>query len=312
MVLLKSCCFWKSLKKGCIASGSYTLIFYTIVLIASVFNLKVVIEVPVLLTFSIVMVVSSGTCVLSCVLLFVGLCVDNRIFLLPWIISVPVATLLDLFVSLYLLDDVSSDPGVIILFAVDFITFILNVYCLLCVISKFQEYSEDRRNHVLQIPPSVHFQQNPTGINAVTRTPDLSLKATQATDVSNTKGIVTSTPTSSIVGRSCHSTELSSLFGDPIVSNNMKKQPCENLRNENTLTLPEDTLCSSENLDLNSFARNNYQSRITNDIRPQVIPQPNIDFGDPVHEDNEQDPLLSSTNQVYVSGKPDAEERKET
>ncbi|XP_022239373.1 uncharacterized protein LOC111085379 [Limulus polyphemus] len=311
MVLLKSCCFWKSLKKGCIASGSYTLIFYTIVLIASVFNLDAVIEVPVLLTFSIVMVVSSGICVLSCMLLFVGLCVDNRIFLLPWIVSVPVATLVDLFVSLYLLDDVSSDPGVIILFAVDFITFILNVYCLLCVISKFQEYSEDRRNHPLQIPPSVRFQQNPTGILTVTRTPALSLKTTQATVILNTKGIVTSTPTSSTVVRSRHSTELSSLFGDPIVPNNIKKQPCENPRTENILTLPEATSCPSENLDLNSFAGNSYQSRIINDIRPQAILQPNTDFGDPVDADNEQNPLLSPTKQDYASEKPDTEEREE-
>ncbi|GFY10522.1 uncharacterized protein TNCV_2565501 [Trichonephila clavipes] len=69
---------------------------------------------------------------------------DNRSFLIPWIVCVSMATLLDIFLCFYFTAKDSSDPFHTVLFITDFLFSTLNVYCLLCVISQYQEYSAGR------------------------------------------------------------------------------------------------------------------------------------------------------------------------
>ncbi|GBM27020.1 hypothetical protein AVEN_256950-1 [Araneus ventricosus] len=69
---------------------------------------------------------------------------DNRTFLIPWLVCVSMATLLDVFLCVYLTAKDSSDPLHSLLFITDFFFSALNVYCLLCVISQYQEYSAGR------------------------------------------------------------------------------------------------------------------------------------------------------------------------
>ncbi|KAF8793987.1 hypothetical protein HNY73_002013 [Argiope bruennichi] len=69
---------------------------------------------------------------------------DNRTFLIPWLVCVSMATLLDVFLCIYLTAKDSSDPLHSLLFITDFFFSALNVYCLLCVISQYQEYTAGR------------------------------------------------------------------------------------------------------------------------------------------------------------------------
>ncbi|GBN24959.1 hypothetical protein AVEN_210174-1 [Araneus ventricosus] len=69
---------------------------------------------------------------------------DNRNFLMPWLICVSTATLLDVFLCVYFTAKDSSERFHSILFVTDFFFSALNVYCLLCVISQYQEYSAGR------------------------------------------------------------------------------------------------------------------------------------------------------------------------
>ncbi|GFT53507.1 uncharacterized protein NPIL_202351, partial [Nephila pilipes] len=68
----------------------------------------------------------SGMCVMSSALLLVGLCADNRTFLIPWVVCVSMATLLDVFLCFYLTAKDSSDPFHTVLFITDFFFSALN------------------------------------------------------------------------------------------------------------------------------------------------------------------------------------------
>ncbi|KAF8784417.1 uncharacterized protein LOC129958669 [Argiope bruennichi] len=154
MALLKSCCCWRSIRSGSFASGIYTMAFYTVVVTAGSFHVESIVNLPiflpVLLTFSILMLVFAAVSVLTSVLLIVGLCTDNRVLLIPWIVSVSMTTILDVILSLYLITDSEElDPFFAVLVVTDFLICALNVYCILCVASQYQEFSNGR-NQPLQ------------------------------------------------------------------------------------------------------------------------------------------------------------------
>ncbi|GIY51494.1 uncharacterized protein CEXT_656281 [Caerostris extrusa] len=69
---------------------------------------------------------------------------DNRNFLIPWLVCVSVATFLDIFLCFYFIAKDTSDSFHTVLFITDFIFSALNVYCILCVISQYQEYTAGR------------------------------------------------------------------------------------------------------------------------------------------------------------------------
>ncbi|GFQ71459.1 hypothetical protein TNCT_668551 [Trichonephila clavata] len=83
--------------------------FYTVVVTAGSFHVESIVNLPVLLpvllTFSILMLIFAAISVLTSVLLIVGLCTDNRVLLIPWIVSVSMTTILDIILSLYLVSD---------------------------------------------------------------------------------------------------------------------------------------------------------------------------------------------------------------
>ncbi|CAL1273660.1 unnamed protein product [Larinioides sclopetarius] len=149
MALLKSCCCWRSIRSGSFASGIYTMAFYTVVVTAGSFHVESIVNLPVflpvLLTFSILMLIFAAVSVLTSVLLIVGLCTDNRVLLIPWIVSVSMTTILDVILSLYLVTDSDElDPFFAILVVTDFFICALNVYCILCVASQYQEFANGR------------------------------------------------------------------------------------------------------------------------------------------------------------------------
>lgn len=100
---------------------------------------------PVLLgVFNLFATICAGLCVISSVLLLVGLCVDNRLMLLPWIFSLSITTLLDVILSFYFFSEMKVDSFLAILFAIDTTICALNIYSILCVISQYQEYQAGR------------------------------------------------------------------------------------------------------------------------------------------------------------------------
>ncbi|KAH8040751.1 hypothetical protein HPB51_012921 [Rhipicephalus microplus] len=69
---------------------------------------------------------------------------DNRTLLLPWLVSISLSTLLDIIVLFYLTAESDFNPFIAILFITDVFIAVLNVYCLLCVSSLYQEYRHNR------------------------------------------------------------------------------------------------------------------------------------------------------------------------
>ncbi|XP_065290374.1 uncharacterized protein [Dermacentor albipictus] len=119
-------------------------LLYSIIMVAGSFHVHTVIEHPVLLTFSLLMVLLSAACAVSSVVLLLGLWADNRTLLLPWLVSISLTTLLDIVVLFYLTAESDFNPFIAVLFITDVFIALLNVYCLLCVSSQYQEYRHNR------------------------------------------------------------------------------------------------------------------------------------------------------------------------
>ncbi|XP_067141678.1 uncharacterized protein [Centruroides vittatus] len=166
MAILHSCCWRKSLRTGSFLSGFFSLTFYTLILTASLFNMyikhlpdssqKSFKNLILLGVFNLFSTICAGLCVISSVLLLVGLCVDNRLMLLPWIFSVSITTLLDVILSFYFFTEIEIDSFLAILFVIDTTICALNIYSILCVISQYQEYQAGRGRagqfHISQQP----------------------------------------------------------------------------------------------------------------------------------------------------------------
>lgn len=119
-------------------------LLYSIIMVAGSFHVHTVIEHPVLLTFSLLMVLLSAACAVSSIVLLLGLWADNRTLLLPWLVSISLTTLLDIVVLFYLTAESDFNPFIAVLFVTDVFIAVLNVYCLLCVSSQYQEYRHNR------------------------------------------------------------------------------------------------------------------------------------------------------------------------
>ncbi|XP_023241185.1 uncharacterized protein LOC111639530 isoform X1 [Centruroides sculpturatus] len=185
MAILHSCCCWKSVRSGSFACAIYTLTFYIIVVTASAFHVNLALGTPWLFIFSLFALIFSGFCVISSILLLVGLCVDNHFLLLPWVISVSMTTLLDIFLSFYLIADVTIDPVLGALFVIDIVISGLNVYCILCVVSQFQDYLAGRENEVGRVNDEDTYNELAEGIvringplPSISTTETLSLRCT--------------------------------------------------------------------------------------------------------------------------------------
>ncbi|CAN8006056.1 unnamed protein product [Ixodes hexagonus] len=112
-------------------------------MVAGSFHVHTVVEHPILLTFALLMVFLSAACAVSSVVLLLGLWANNRTLLLPWLLSISLTTLLDVIVLFYLTAESEFNPFFAVLFVLDVFIAVLNVYCLLCVSSQYQEYRHD-------------------------------------------------------------------------------------------------------------------------------------------------------------------------
>ncbi|XP_067141693.1 uncharacterized protein [Centruroides vittatus] len=154
MAILHSCCCWKSVRSGSFACAIYTLTFYIIVVTASAFHVNLALGTPWLFIFSLFALVFSGFCVISSILLLVGLCV-------------------------------TIDPVFGVLFVIDIVISGLNVYCILCVVSQFQDYLAGRENEVGRVNDEDTYNELAEGIvrisgplPSISTTETLSLRCT--------------------------------------------------------------------------------------------------------------------------------------
>ncbi|XP_064483237.1 uncharacterized protein LOC135396131 [Ornithodoros turicata] len=169
MALIRTCCCWKSVRRGSFASGIFTLIYFTIFFTTGMFTITSNEEEggdhgP--QTLMILAVLLAGCCVLSSILLLVGLCVDSARMLIPWICFVSITTLLEFVILFYMIGETVLDPVRASFFAVDLIVCALSVYGILCVVSQYQEYTAGRgrrdQQQALQAA-TVKFNNNTPG-----------------------------------------------------------------------------------------------------------------------------------------------------
>ncbi|XP_022256743.1 uncharacterized protein LOC111089133 isoform X3 [Limulus polyphemus] len=126
MAILKSCCCWRSVRQGSFASAIFTLIFYSVIAITGSVHVNNVLHSPELLVLSILIIVFAGLCVASSVILLVGLFLDYRLLLLPWVFSVTITTLINIISFFYLFNDATMDPAQGFFFATDILICVLN------------------------------------------------------------------------------------------------------------------------------------------------------------------------------------------
>ncbi|XP_077557884.1 uncharacterized protein LOC144173271 [Haemaphysalis longicornis] len=145
MTILRSCCCWLSVRKGSFACGIYTLIFYTMLVVTGIFHVNSVLHSSVGFTLILLLLIFSGLCVIFSVVLLLGLFLDNRLLLIPWLSVVSMTTLLDVVLSVYFVVDLRIDPFVVVMYVVDYTLCSVNIYAILCVLSQYQEYAVGRR-----------------------------------------------------------------------------------------------------------------------------------------------------------------------
>ncbi|XP_035793651.1 uncharacterized protein LOC118467358 isoform X2 [Anopheles albimanus] len=96
--------------------------------------------------FNVLLLIFATLGVLSSVLVLIGLKLNNRALLLPWILVMIADLLVECahFMYLIVIETLKFEPLTAMLFTIDFFIMCLNIYCLLCVISQYQEYKAGR------------------------------------------------------------------------------------------------------------------------------------------------------------------------
>ncbi|KAG5677831.1 hypothetical protein PVAND_007555 [Polypedilum vanderplanki] len=169
MAIINSCCFWKSLRKGCLASALYTLVYF----MGACYSISGYLyderdylsgrvdkpitksflgTSPMNLWFSMMMLGCAVLGVISSIFVIIGLRKDQREFLAPFIIIMSLDLFLGLlhFAAVVIAGDIKFEPLTGTLFTIDFFILCLNMYCLVCVVSQYQEYKEYRcANHFI-------------------------------------------------------------------------------------------------------------------------------------------------------------------
>ncbi|XP_062543839.1 uncharacterized protein LOC134211180 [Armigeres subalbatus] len=102
--------------------------------------------------------------VVASILVIIGLRLNKRIFLVPWIIVMIADLLVECahFIYLIVIQTLQFEPVTAMLFTIDFFIMCLNIYCLLCVISQYQEYKAGRgAAEADSYTSAVHIQYSP-------------------------------------------------------------------------------------------------------------------------------------------------------
>ncbi|XP_054158799.1 uncharacterized protein LOC128957108 [Oppia nitens] len=113
MVLMKSCCCFKTIRNGSFASAIYTMILYVIVMTACTFHMHAVYEDIEMLSFTLLMICLAIIMVITSILLLIGLCADNGQLYVPWMVSIILT--------------ITMDPFKAVIFVIDFIICGINV-----------------------------------------------------------------------------------------------------------------------------------------------------------------------------------------
>ncbi|XP_055376741.1 uncharacterized protein LOC129608960 [Condylostylus longicornis] len=162
MAIMRSCCFWKTVRSGSYACAIYTLLYFGMSCLIASSNLieekrylkgetnKPTTETfiengtisPTTVIFNILLLICSSSGCLASILLIIGLRKDIRCFLIPWILVLLSDLFLELahFIFLIVIETMEFKPVLATIFTIDFFIMCLNIYCLLCVISQYQEY----------------------------------------------------------------------------------------------------------------------------------------------------------------------------
>ncbi|XP_022256760.1 uncharacterized protein LOC111089139 [Limulus polyphemus] len=163
MAILTSCCCFKSIRRGCFASGIFTLAVYLFIFTACLFQAHAAYDTPVIFFGNLFMMILAAMSVIASVILLIGVFVDRRKLLLPFIVIVSFTTLLHMVLALYFITESPVSTVLGILFVTDLAICVINVYCVLCAISQYQEYLEGRgggRQHgQFQSVPVVRFDR---------------------------------------------------------------------------------------------------------------------------------------------------------
>ncbi|KAI9554256.1 hypothetical protein GHT06_019528 [Daphnia sinensis] len=165
MALIQFCCCWSTLRSGCYASALYTMVYFTVTItMVTIFGVaegdseaagygeqqtstsatNPAEDLETLKILNICVVTLSALGLVSTFFLFYGLAKNRCAFLLPWIVIVSCTTAVDLIYAIYLLIHMESlNPISAMIFTSDFVLVIVNVYCILCVISQYQELNRN-------------------------------------------------------------------------------------------------------------------------------------------------------------------------
>ncbi|XP_034184364.1 uncharacterized protein LOC117606226 isoform X5 [Osmia lignaria lignaria] len=230
MAIMQSCCCWRSVRRGSFACAIYSGIYFTVLALTtgkvlqgesqylrgnrslpeSTSFLEPDTISPTTVRFNVTLLICSCCGVICSILLLYGLCKDQRVFLIPWIIVVTTICFVDIGHSLYLFIAASSfDPTKVMLYTLNFFLLCLNIYSLLCVISQYQEYTNGRGTAADDYEyrvPAVRYATHP-----LTTTATSCLSSRRAATNNETK--VTATPTQSPTGQNTVSSEKSPVAG---------------------------------------------------------------------------------------------------
>ncbi|XP_017774910.1 PREDICTED: uncharacterized protein LOC108561474 [Nicrophorus vespilloides] len=125
------------------------------------------------LIFTLLLICVSSLGVLSSFALLAGLYWNNRILLIPWMVTIVSYLGVDISNCIYvfIINTLQVNPMSSILFTLDFFLIIINIYCLLCVVSQYQELraGRGRANDDLRVVPNVHYSTQPTATSFLRR-----------------------------------------------------------------------------------------------------------------------------------------------
>ncbi|XP_031775005.1 uncharacterized protein LOC100863236 isoform X2 [Apis florea] len=187
MAIMQSCCCWRSVRRGSFACAIYVGIYFIVLALttgkvlqgesqylrgnrslpeSSSFLESDTIS-PTTVWFNVMLFICSCCGAICNILLLYGLCKDQRVFLVPWIIVVITTCFVDVAHSLYLFIVASTfDPTKVMLYTLNFFLFCLNIYSVLCVISQYQEYVAGRGtaadDYEYRVPAVRYAVQPPT------------------------------------------------------------------------------------------------------------------------------------------------------
>ncbi|XP_076365889.1 uncharacterized protein LOC143254626 [Tachypleus tridentatus] len=163
MAILTSCCCFKSIRRGCFASGIFTLAIYLFIFTACLFQAHAAYDTPVIFFGNLFMMIFAALSVITSVILLIGVFVDRPKLLIPFIITISFTTLLHMVLALYFVTESPVNIVLGILFVIDLAICVINVYCVLCAISQYQEYLEGRgggtQHGQFQSVPVVRFDR---------------------------------------------------------------------------------------------------------------------------------------------------------